>query len=98
MAWRSRIYHILLFQNLLSFPLKNHSNSIVNKTFTIPKICPKSQALGDIQQFLMKNKMCFIINYFNFVLSILAFFASIMDCQGIIVKIIDIDTIFISHM
>jgi hypothetical protein len=54
-------------------------------------------ALGYLYQFLMKNEICFIINYFNLEFSIVAFFASILDGQGIIVKIIDSDKIFISH-
>jgi hypothetical protein len=45
----------------------------------------------------MDNKVRLVIKYFNFVFAMLAFFAPILDGQGIIVKIIYFDTIFIAH-
>src|SRR5437764_15291545 len=97
MLWRSRIDPILSFQNLCSLELKHYCHRIVNKTFTVIKICPPSQAMGDIDHFLMDNKICLVIKYFNFAFSSLAFFATIMDGQIVIVKIVYFDTIFISH-
>ena len=86
MVWRSRIYLIVLFQNLSALELKHDRHRIVNKTFTVIKICPQFHAMGDIDHFLMDNKICPVIKYFNFAFSILAFFAPILDGQGIIVN------------
>jgi hypothetical protein len=53
--------------------------------------------MGDIHHFLMDNKIGLVIKYFDFVFAMLAFFAPILDGQGIIVKIVYFDTTFIAH-
>jgi len=57
MVWRSRIDAILVFHNLFALYLKHDGHRIVNKTFTVPKIGAPADARGEIEHFLMDNKM-----------------------------------------